>query len=79
MIEESAVSYLDTSGHTITESNQFNPSTSIPMAQEPGDSLPKPPEGDIESQTTNSIKECDDSQHQSKSEELDWLARMQSQ
>ena len=79
MIQESAVSYLDSSGHTITEQNNFEPSATITTSQESAETLPKPPVDDTESQTNDSVKNHDDSQHKSKSEESDWLARMQSQ
>ena len=79
MIEESAVSYLDSSGHTITEQNNFEPSATITTSQESAETLPKPPVDDIESQTNDSVKNHDDSQHKSEPEESDWLVRMQSQ
>ena len=35
MIQESAVSYLDASGHTITESNHYEPTTPVTVDSEP--------------------------------------------
>jgi len=77
VIEESAVSYLDSSGHTITEPNHHEPTTPVTIDSEPKNILPEPPVGNMESPTQESIKNGDDSQHQSESDP-DWLSRMQS-
>ena len=76
MIQESAVSYLDASGHTITESNHYEPTTPVTVDSEPENTLPEPPVGNMESSTQESTKDSDDSKHQSESD-LDWLSRMQ--
>ncbi len=77
MIQESAVSYLDSSGHTITELNHNEPITPGTIDSEPENTLPEPPVGNMESSTQESIKDVDDSKHQSESDP-DWLSRMQS-
>ena len=51
MIQESAVSYLDASGHTITESNHYEPTTPVTVDSEPENTLPEPPVGNMESST----------------------------
>ena len=76
MIEESAVSYLDSSGHTIIESNHYEPTTPVAIDSEPENTLPEPPIGNMESSTQESTENDDDSKHQSKSDP-DWLSRMQ--
>ena len=77
MIEESASTYLDSSGHTITESNHNEPTTPGTIDSEPENTLPEPPVGNMESSTQESIKDADDSKHQSESDP-DWLSRIQS-
>jgi DNA-binding transcriptional MerR regulator len=76
MIQESAVSYLDASGHTITESNHYEPTTPVTVDSEPENTLPEPPVGNMESSTQESTKDDDDSKHQSEYNP-DWLSRMQ--
>tara|TARA_B100001765_G_scaffold210829_1_gene172625 strand:+ start:1 stop:810 length:810 start_codon:yes stop_codon:yes gene_type:complete len=76
MIQESAVSYLDSSGHTITESNNYEPTTPVAIDSEPENTLPEPPVANMESSTQESTENDDDSKHQSKSDP-DWLSRMQ--
>ncbi|MCH2407383.1 MAG: CdvA-like protein, partial [Candidatus Nitrosopelagicus sp.] len=76
MIQESAVSYLDASGHTITESNHYEPTTPVTVDSEPENTLPEPPVGNTESSTQESTKDDDDSKHQSEYNP-DWLSRMQ--
>ena len=76
MIEESAVSYLDSSGHTITESNHYEPATPVTIDSEPKNILPEPPVGNMESSTQEATKDRDDSKYQSKPDP-DWLSRMQ--
>ena len=76
MIQESAVSYLDSSGHTITESNHNEPTTPGTIDSEPENTLPEPPVGNMESSTQESTKDNNNSKHQSESEP-DWLSRMQ--
>ena len=77
MIQESAVSYLDASGHTITESNHYEPTIPVTVDSEPENTLPEPPVGNTESSTQESTKDDDDSKHQSEYNP-DWLSRMQS-
>ena len=77
MIQESAVSYLDASGHTITESNHYEPATPVTIDSEPENTLPEPPVGNTESSTQESTKDDGDSKHQSEYNP-DWLSRMQS-
>ena len=77
MIQESAVSYLDASGHTITESNHYEPTTPVTVDSEPENTLPEPPVGNTESSTQESTKDDDDPKHQSEYNP-DWLSRMQS-
>ena len=77
MIQESAVSYLDASGHTITESNHYEPTTPVTVDSEPENTLPEPPVGNTESSTQESTKDDGDSKHQSEYNP-DWLSRMQS-
>jgi len=76
MIQESAVSYLDSSGRTITESNHNESTTPVTIDSEPENTLPEPPVGNIESSTQESTKDGDDSKYQSESDP-DWLSRMQ--
>ena len=76
MIQESAVSYLDSSGHTITESTHNEPTTPGTIDSEPENTLPEPPIGNMESSTQESTKDNNNSKHQSESEP-DWLSRMQ--
>lgn len=77
VIQESAVSYLDTSGHTITEPNHFEPSS--PTDPELHNRLPEPPTDDAESRINDSDNNANDSKYQSNPEESDWMDRMQSQ
>ena len=76
IIQESAVSYLDTSGHTITESEHYEPATSATVDPESESSLPEPPVENIEQPTQESTNYGDDSECQSDSDS-DWLSRMQ--
>ena len=76
MIQESAVSYLDSSGRTITESNHNESTTPVTIDSEPENTLPEPPVGNIESSTQESTKDGDNSKYQSESDP-DWLSRMQ--
>jgi hypothetical protein len=77
VIQESAVSYLDTSGHTITESN-YNEHNSTTTTVEPQseNSLPEPPVKNIESSRQELTEHNNDSERQSESDS-DWLSRMQ--
>ena len=77
MIQESAVSYLDASGHTTTESNHYESTTPVTVDPKPENTLPEPPVGNTESSTQESTKDDDDSKHQSEYNP-DWLSRMQS-
>jgi len=77
VIEESAVSYLDSSGHTITESNHYEPATPVTIDSEPENTLPEPPVGNMESTTQESTEDSGESKYQSESDP-DWLSRMQS-
>ena len=76
IIQESAVSYLDTSGHTITESEHYEPAASATVDPESESSLPEPPVENIEQPTQESTNYGDDSECQSDSDS-DWLSRMQ--
>jgi len=78
MIQESAVSYLDSSGHTVTESNHYEPTTPITVDSEPESSLPEPPVEIMESSIQESTKEGDDSECQSESDSS-WLSRLQAE
>ena len=78
MIQESAVSYLDSSGHTVTESNHYEPTTPITVDSEPESSLPEPPVETMESSIQESTKEGDDSECQSESDS-GWLSRLQAE
>jgi DNA-binding transcriptional MerR regulator len=76
MIQESAVSYLDTSGHTITESGNYQPSASTTVDSEPESTLPEPPVENIEPPIQESPNDSNNSECQTESES-DWLSRMQ--
>ena len=76
MIQESAVSYLDTSGHTITESGNYQPSASTTVDSEPESTLPEPPVENIEPPIQESPNDSNNSEYQTESES-DWLSRMQ--
>ena len=76
LIQESAISYLDTSGHTITEPNHCESSAPATVNSEPESLLPEPPVENMETVTEESVKDSNDSDNQSKSDS-DWLSRMQ--
>mgnify|MGYP001391488845 FL=1 len=76
VIEESAVSYLGSSGHTITEPNHNEQTIPGTIDSEPENTLPEPPVGNMESSTQESTKDSNDSKYQSESNP-DWLSRMQ--
>ena len=62
MIQESAISYLDSSGHTITEHENI---------------LPEPPIENSESSIQASAEEQDNHENSSKSNDSDWMSRME--
>ena len=76
MIEESASSYLDSSGLTVTVPNISGPSMPTLDVHESDNTLPEPPVGNMESSTQEATKDRDDSKYQSKPDP-DWLSRMQ--
>ena len=62
MIQESDVSYLDSSGHTFTEH---------------GNILPEPPIENSESSIQSSVEEEGNNNDSAKSNESNWLSRME--
>ena len=62
MIQESAVSYLDSSGHTITVNENI---------------LPEPPIENSESSTEAPAEEQDNHEYSQQSNESDWMSRME--
>jgi len=62
MIQESAVSYLDTSGHTLSENENI---------------LPEPPTENSESSIQTSSVEDDNNDDPPKSNDSDWMSRME--
>ena len=76
LIQESAISYLDSSGHTITEPSHRESSVSATVDSEPESLLPEPPVENMEPVTEESAKDSNDSENQSESDS-DWLSRMQ--
>ena len=62
MVQESAVSYLDSSGHTITEH---------------GNILPEPPIENSESSIQASTEEQINHEDSQQSSESDWMSRME--
>ena len=76
LIQESAISYLDSSGHTITEPSHHESSVSATVDSEPESLLPEPPVENMEPVTEESAKDSNDSENQSESDS-DWLSRMQ--
>ena len=78
MIQESAISYLDVSGHTTNEPNYYESSTPSTVDSESENTLPEPPTENMESSTDELTKDDNNnSKHQSESDP-DWLSRMQS-
>ena len=78
MIQESAISYLDVSGHTTNEPNYYESSTPSTVDSESENTLPEPPTENMEPSTDELTKDGNNnSKHQSESDP-DWLSRMQS-
>ncbi|SVB99954.1 uncharacterized protein METZ01_LOCUS252808 [marine metagenome] len=77
MIEESASSYLDSSGHTVTVPNISGPSMPTLDVHESDNTLPEPPNGSTESSAEVDSDEHDNLGNTSKSEESDWMSRME--
>ena len=77
MIEESASSYLDSSGQTVTVPNISGPSMPTLDVHESDNTLPEPPNGSTESSAEVDSDEHDNLGNTSKSEESDWMSRME--
>ncbi len=77
MIEESASSYLDSSGQTVTVPNISGPSMPTLDVHESDNTLPEPPNGSTESSAEVDSYEHDNLGNTSKSEESDRMSRME--
>ncbi len=77
MIEESASTYLDSSGQAVAVPNISGPSMPTPDVHEPVVTLPEPPNESTESSTRVDTAEHDNLGNTSKSEESDWMSRME--